>query len=143
MRSLWRYGVGAVVAVLLLGPSAARADILAHIVISEQRLHLYVNGDKKESWPVSTGRKRGWTPTGTYRPYWLNKNHRSSLFRGAPMPYSVFFKGDYAIHGTNQIKRLGRPASHGCVRLHPKNAAKLFKLILAQGKSNTVIWITR
>lgn len=127
---------------LLLVPTTVSADILAHIDISEQRLHLYVDGKKTETWKVSTGKNRGWTPTGTYKPYWLNRHHRSSLFRNAPMPYSVFFKGDYAIHGTNQIKRLGTPASHGCVRLHPKHAAVLFKLILKRGKAKTAIRIT-
>jgi len=129
-------------AFLALCPALTRADILAHIDISEQRLHLYVNGEKKNSWPISAGLKRGWTPTGTFRPYFLSRHHRSSLFRGAPMPYSVFFTGDYAIHGTTAVKRLGNPASHGCVRLHPKNAAVLFNLILKQGKGNTVVWIT-
>ena len=123
-------------------PANASADILAHIDISEQRLHLYVDGNKRETWPVSTGLKRNWTPTGTFKPYWLNRHHRSSLFRNAPMPYSVFFKGHYAIHGTNQIKRLGTPASHGCVRLHPKHAAVLFNLILKRGKASTAIRIT-
>ncbi len=58
------------------------------------------------------------------------------------MPYSVFYDSHWAIHGTTAIKRLGRPASHGCVRLHPKNAAILFNLVLRQGKKNTVVWIT-
>ena len=129
-------------AFLALWPTVGRADILAHIDISEQRLHLYVDGDKTQSWPVSTGLRSGWTPTGTFQPYWLHRHHRSSLFRGAPMPYSVFFTGHYAIHGTTQTNRLGSPASHGCVRLHPKNAAELFGLILEQGKDNTVIQIT-
>lgn len=135
--------LSAIFAFVALCPALARADILAHIDISEQRLHLYVDGEKQYSWPVSAGLKRGWTPAGTFRPYWLHKNHRSSLFRGAPMPYSVFFTGDYAIHGTTAVNRLGAPASHGCVRLHPENAAVLFNLILKQGKKNTVIWITQ
>lgn len=123
--------------------AAARADVLAHIVLSEQRLHLYVDGDKRDTWKVSTGLHKGWTRTGTYRPYLLSRHHRSSLFRGAPMPYSVFYDRDWAIHGTTAVKRLGRPASHGCIRLHPKNAAVLFDLVRKWGKDNTVIWITR
>lgn len=126
----------------LVFPGLASADIIAHVDISEQRLDLYVDGKPTQTWKVSTGKRRNWTPTGTYKPYWLNRHHRSSLFNNAPMPYSVFFKGHYAIHGTNQIKRLGRPASHGCVRLHPKHAAILFKLIRKRGKANTVIHIT-
>lgn len=39
------------------------------------------------------------------------------------MPHSIFFHGGYAIHGSYEINRLGGPASHGCIRLHPANAA--------------------
>jgi lipoprotein-anchoring transpeptidase ErfK/SrfK len=120
----------------------ARADVLAHIDLSEQRLHLYVDGEKKYTWKISAGKKRGWTRTGTFRPQFLSRNHRSSLFGGAPMPYSVFYDRDWAVHGTTAIKRLGSPASHGCVRLDPKHAAVLFNLVLKQGKKNSVIWIT-
>jgi lipoprotein-anchoring transpeptidase ErfK/SrfK len=134
--------MGGLLLALAIWPAAANAEVFAHIDISEQRLHLYVDGEKQDSWPVSTGLKSTWTPTGTFQPYWLHRHHRSSLFRGAPMPYSVFFSGHYAIHGTNQIKRLGTPASHGCIRLHPKNAATLFNLILRKGKDETVIEIT-
>ncbi|MFQ5625562.1 MAG: L,D-transpeptidase [Methyloligellaceae bacterium] len=131
-----------VLAILALCPAGARADVLAHIDISEQRLHLYVDGEKKDSWKVSTGLRKGWTNTGTFRPQFLSRHHRSRLFRGAPMPYSVFYDSHWAIHGTTAIQRLGRPASHGCVRLHPKHAAVLFNLVVAQGKANTVVWIT-
>jgi lipoprotein-anchoring transpeptidase ErfK/SrfK len=59
----------------------------------------------------------------------------------APMPYSIFFHGHYAIHGTNQVKRLGRRASKGCVRLHPRDAAVLFNLVQKQGMAKTRIVI--
>jgi len=127
--------------ILAIAAAPVRADVLAQIDISDQRMELFVDGAKKATWKVSTGLKRNWTPTGSWNPYFLSKNHRSSLFRGAPMPYSVFFKGDYAVHGTNAIKRLGRPASHGCIRLHPKNAKVLFNLVRKYGKANTVIKI--
>ena len=66
----------------------------------------------------------------------LSKNHRSRLYNNAPMPFAIFYDGDYAIHGTDQIKRLGKPASHGCVRLHPDNAAILFQMVRAEGMEN-------
>lgn len=121
----------------------ANATVLAHIKLSEQRLHLYVDGEKKHVWKISAGKKPGWTHTGTFRPQFLSRHHRSSIFRGAPMPYAVFYDRDWAIHGTNAISRLGRPASHGCVRLHPKNAAVFFDLVLKYGKKNTVVWIVK
>ena len=132
----------ALFAFLALGSPDSRADILAHIDLSEQRLTLYVDGEKKDTWKISGGLKPGWTHTGTFRPQFLSKNHRSSLFGGAPMPYSVFYDRDWAVHGTTAVKRLGSPASRGCVRLDPKNAAVLFNLVLKQGKKNTVIRIT-
>ena len=55
--------------------------------------------------------------------------HYSSKYENSPMPHSIFFRGGYAIHGTGYIKSLGRPASHGCIRLHPRNAAALYQLV--------------
>ena len=60
----------------------------------------------------------------------------------SPMPHSVFFNGGYAVHATNAVKRLGTPASHGCVRLHPNDAADFYKLVQAFGSANTSIVIT-
>jgi lipoprotein-anchoring transpeptidase ErfK/SrfK len=57
------------------------------------------------------------------------------------MPHSVFFVGGYAIHGTEYVRALGRPASHGCVRLHPDNAAQLYSLVEEYGAGNTLIRI--
>ena len=121
----------------------AKAEVLAHIRLSEQRLHLYVDGEKKHEWKISAGKKPGWTHTGTFRPYHLSRHHRSSLFRGAPMPFSVFYDSHWAIHGTTAIKKLGNPASHGCVRLHPDNAAQFFQLARQTGLGNTRILISQ
>lgn len=129
-------------AVPILSSGSASAKILAHIDISQQRLYLYVNGTRRAVWRVSTARRGYRTPRGTYRPYWLNRNHRSSIYRGAPMPYSVFFRGGFAIHGTYETGLLGRPVSHGCVRLHPSSAAMLYNLIRKHGYGNTRIRIT-
>ena len=59
------------------------------------------------------------------------------------MPWSVFFHGGYAVHGTTAVRRLGRPASHGCVRLHPANAKIFYKLVQQNGKENTLVSIVR
>jgi lipoprotein-anchoring transpeptidase ErfK/SrfK len=58
------------------------------------------------------------------------------------MPHSIFFHGGYAIHGSYETRYLGRPASHGCVRLHPSNAAALYSLVRKHGSGKTVIKIT-
>jgi hypothetical protein len=59
------------------------------------------------------------------------------------MPHSIFFTKDgHAIHGSFEIKRLGTPASHGCVRLAPQNAAALFALVKTEGLANTKVVLT-
>lgn len=94
-------------------------------------------------WPVSTARRGYRTPIGTFRPGRMYKRYFSKKYHGSPMPHSVFFYGGYAIHGTNAIRSLGRPASHGCIRLHPENARRLFSMIKRHGKRNARIVITR
>ena len=56
------------------------------------------------------------------------------------MPHAVFFTKDgHAVHGTLEVKRLGKPASHGCVRLSPENAATLYALVEKTGLKNTQV----
>jgi lipoprotein-anchoring transpeptidase ErfK/SrfK len=92
-----------------------------------------VDGETLHSWPVSTARPGKETPLGTFGVEWLSAKHRSSLYNNAPMPWAIFYDGDYAIHGTEQISKLGTPASAGCVRLHPDNAKTLFKMVTKHG----------
>jgi lipoprotein-anchoring transpeptidase ErfK/SrfK len=106
-------------------------------------MDVFVDGRARYSWPVSTARRGYRTPTGTFRPQAMKTWHRSTIYDGSPMPHSIFFHGGYAIHGSYETKHLGRPASHGCVRLHPSNAAALYSLVRRYGSGNTVIKITR
>ena len=94
---------------------------------------------QKYVWDVSTGATGFDTPTGKYTPTWLSKNHKSKQYEDAPMPFAVFFKEGIAVHGTQAIGQLGKPASHGCVRLAPENAAVFFDLVQTYGKFNTRI----
>ncbi|TVS04048.1 MAG: L,D-transpeptidase [Rhodobacteraceae bacterium] len=127
------------VAFMLIWPAQqAFADrLVARVSLSGQVMHVYHHGQLLYEWPVSTARSGKITPTGQWRPQWLSRNHRSSRYNNAPMPYSVFYSGHYAIHGTNEINRLGRPASAGCVRLHPDNARKFFDMVRAEGMEQT------
>ncbi len=120
----------------------AAAEVLVSVDKSTQRMTVTVDGAERYMWPVSTGLAGG-PPNGTYRPERLERTWYSHLFGMAPMPHSIFFRGAYAIHGTTVISRLGHPASHGCVRLHPDNAATLFSLVQQQGPANTRIVISR
>lgn len=121
---------------------ASAASLVAHIDISSQTMTVSKNGLPMHHWKVSTARKGYSTPRGTYRPQRMARMWYSRKYDNSPMPHSVFFRGGYAIHGTNHLKSLGRPASHGCVRLHPSNAAALFSMIKQVGAGNTRIVIT-
>ena len=135
--------VTALLSLALALPSAAFAGVVAKIDIAAQRMQVYVNGKPAYNWRVSTARSGYHTPTGTYKPTNLVRYHRSSIYHGSPMPHSIFFYKGYAIHGSYETKHLGRPASHGCVRLHPSAAAQLYALVKKYGSSNTTIKITQ
>ncbi|MBY5812500.1 L,D-transpeptidase [Rhizobium leguminosarum] len=129
---------------LQFSPVAAQAaTLVANISISKQTMTVSENGFVKYRWKVSTARNGYVTPTGSWRAKWLSRDHRSRKYDNAPMPFAVFFNGGYAVHATFDLKRLGRPASHGCVRLHPDNAAQFFSLTRQAGLANTRVVITR
>jgi len=132
----------ALLGLVMLLPGAAFAGLVAQIDLSSQRMHVFVNGKPAYTWKVSTARPGYRTPTGTYKPTNLVRYHRSTIYDGSPMPYSIFFYKGYAIHGSYETKHLGRPASHGCIRLHPSNAARLYSLVKRYGPGNTTIRIT-
>ena len=122
--------------------TTAEAGVVAKINLSTQRMQVYVDGKPRYSWPVSTAKPGYRTPIGTFKPQSLAVWHRSTIYSGSPMPHSIFFKRGYAIHGSYETKHLGRPASHGCIRLHPSAAAQLFSLVRKHGTGNTIITIT-
>jgi lipoprotein-anchoring transpeptidase ErfK/SrfK len=124
-------------------PSAFAATLIANISLSSQTMTVSQNGVVRHRWKVSTARKGYVTPQGSWSAKWLSKNHRSRKYDDAPMPFAVFFNGGYAVHATFDLKRLGRPASHGCIRLHPENAAEFFSLASQNGLKNTKIVVTR
>ena len=127
-----------------LPPNTARAaQVVARINLSSQQMTVYVDGRPRYDWDVSTARKGYRTPVGTYRPTRMHKMWHSRKYDMAPMPNSVFFHGGYAIHGTPHVRALGRPASHGCIRLAPANARTLYQLISQRGMKNARVVITR
>jgi lipoprotein-anchoring transpeptidase ErfK/SrfK len=128
----------------LLLPQAAFASsaavtptrVVARVSISTQTMTVFHEGRHIYTWAVSTAKSGKITPTGVYAPEFLSRNHRSKRYNNAPMPWAIFYDGNYAIHGTDQINRLGKPASHGCVRLHPDNAEILFRMVKWEGMDN-------
>ena len=124
----------------ILPRSEARAEqIVATVDKTAQRLTVEVDGVNRYEWPISTARRGYQTPNGSYRPEWLARKWFSREYDWSPMPYSIFFTGGYAIHGSYEISRLGTPASHGCVRLHPENAAILFALVKTNMGSTRIV----
>ena len=142
MRTLLATAV-AFLLVLFQTETVLAANLTAEVSLSSQTMVVSQNGIVKHRWRVSTGRKGFGTPTGNWKAKWASRNHRSRKYDNAPMPYAIFFNGGYAVHATFDTKRLGRPASHGCVRLSPNNAATFYQLASRNGLSNTRIVITR
>jgi lipoprotein-anchoring transpeptidase ErfK/SrfK len=121
---------------------AARADVLVVIDKAAQELRVVADGALAHVFKTSTGMYGAGTPIGSYAVERLHRHWYSRKYDNAPMPFSVFFSGAYAIHGTTVISRLGSPASKGCVRLHPKDAEVLFALVQAAGMDNTTVIVT-
>ncbi len=133
-RVAWAFAALSVAAAFA---TPARAALLIDIDKSSQTMTVSENGETLYRWPVSTGIARYDTPSGAFRPFRMEKDHFSREWDDAPMPYSIFFtmKG-HAIHGTNH-KSIGRPASHGCVRLSVAHAAILWRLVKHEKMANT------
>jgi hypothetical protein len=128
--------------VLASGVGPAIANVLISVDKSTQQMSVSVNGAPRYQFTVSTGRPGYGTPSGTYHPQRLERTWFSKLYYNSPMPHSIFFHGSYAIHGSYEINRLGGPASHGCIRLHPDNAATLFALVQSEGMGATTIVVS-
>jgi hypothetical protein len=123
--------------------NSAFADLLITIDKTQQRMIVAKDGLPLYDWPVSTGQKNFDTPAGEFKPFRMEASHYSREWDSAPMPHSIFFTQiGHAIHGSFDVKRLGRPASHGCVRLHPDNAAILYRLVRAEKMANTRVVLT-
>ncbi len=134
----------AVVALLVVAGtvSHAQASVVVHVDKSTQRMTVSVDGVTRHVWAVSTGRVGFGTPNGHFRPQRMARTWFSKKYYNSPMPHSIFFHNGFAIHGSYEIRRLGGPASHGCVRLHPNNAATLFALFNREGAGNTRIVVS-
>lgn len=121
--------------------SRASAELLVLVDVSDQTMIVSHEGKHLVTWSVSTGLPGKLTPTGAFQPIRMHEKWLSRKYDGVAMPSSIFFHNGYAIHGTLETRSLGRPASRGCVRLHPENAKLLFELVKKEGMSRTVIII--
>ena len=123
-------------------PQILTPTLHAHIDLTAQRMTVKSDGQTLHHWSISSGRTGHETPTGKFTPAWKAKMWHSLKYNMAPMPYSVFFNGGIATHRTNAVKRLGHPASHGCIRLTTPNARKFYQLVQRHGMKRTRIVVT-
>ncbi len=127
--------------VLLFAGRTAEAHLRIEIDKTRQRMVIVVDGVRRHSWPISTGRVGQETPSGRFRPLTLVRHERSRWYDNAPMPYAIYFTNDgHAIHGTKA--GVGEPASHGCVRVALRHAAALYAMVKRHGRQKTLIRIT-
>ena len=138
-----RLAVALAAGLVALALDAARADILVQVDKAAQTMTVTVDGQQRYAWKVSTGMAAYDTPDGQFQAFRMERDHFSREWDDAPMPYSIFFTQEgHAIHGSYDVKHLGRPASHGCVRLAKENAAVLFDLVKQQGLKATRVVLT-
>jgi L,D-transpeptidase catalytic domain len=135
--------IAAIALAILVLTRAAPAAVLVTIDKSTQRMMVQVDGSLRWVWPISTGRPGHDTPSGRYTAFRMEADHFSKEWDDAPMPHSIFFSPTgHAIHGYLDTHRIGTPASHGCVRLNPANAARLYELVEKEGLPNTKVVVT-
>lgn len=131
VMALFGIGLGLTIA----SPASARVQV--SIDLTHQRMTVN-SSTGSYVWPISSARSGFSTPRGSYAPTSLERMHYSRKYHMSPMPYSIFFRGGYAIHGTYATGALGQPASHGCVRLAPGNAAALYAMVQREGASISI-----
>jgi lipoprotein-anchoring transpeptidase ErfK/SrfK len=117
--------------------ATAKAEVAVDVDLSTQTMHV-ASAQGEFNWPVSTARAGFVTPRGRFAPTGLERMHYSKKYHNSPMPYSIFFRGGYAIHGTYATGALGTPASHGCVRLSPEHARQLYEMVRREGASISI-----
>lgn len=140
MTNHWLARSAVVVALLAAGAAPALAGkVVAKVDISSQTMTVIEDGKAKYTWKVSTARAGKVTPTGQWTAKQFKRFHWSSRYGRAAMPFSIFYSGNFAIHGTNSTSKLGSPASAGCIRLSKSNASKLFSMAKRAGLENTVV----
>lgn len=129
--------VAGALSVVTFGASA-KAEVVIDVDLTTQNMHVE-SATGSYDWPVSTARAGFTTPRGHFAPIGMERMHYSKKYHNSPMPYSIFFRGGYAIHGTYALSALGTPASHGCVRLSPEHAKMLYEMVQNEGASISIV----
>jgi len=146
MRAFLQIATAVLFAVVLVctGPAFAHnrdKPLEIRIFKSTQTMRVVHNGTELYVWKVSTGELDSYTPTGVFGVQSMDADHISSKYENTPMPSSIFYDRNWAIHGTLDTSRIGEPASMGCTHLEPENALILYELVEKIGKENVAIVI--
>jgi lipoprotein-anchoring transpeptidase ErfK/SrfK len=120
-------------------PVHLKPTVVASINLASQTMSVSVNGEPRYTWAISSGVAKHPTPRGTFHPQWTSKMWYSRKYDNAPMPHAVFIHGGIAIHGTYHTRSLGRPASHGCIRLSTAHAKTFYNLVQKHGMKRTKV----
>jgi L,D-transpeptidase catalytic domain len=145
VRVIQKFGLIAALSSIpfVMSLNGALAGVLVTVDERSQTMFVAADGIQLYHWKVSTGRPGYDTPTGNFRAFRMERDHFSKEWDDAPMPFSIFFTPEgHAIHGSLETKRLGKAASHGCIRLDPRNAAVLYDLVASEGVENTEVIVT-
>ncbi len=98
------------------------------IDLSEQTLRAYDGTTLMNTFLVSTGLYQYPTEVGQYHIFSMRRfadMHGSDYFL-PDVPYTMYYSGDFAIHGTYWHHNFGTPMSHGCVNMDTRDAEWLF-----------------
>lgn len=132
MRGVWALGLAA--AAGFCWPAPASALVKIDVDLGRQRIHVASDSGANYDWPISSGAFGLDTPRGVFTPKAMfPMTHSFAKYNYEPMPFTIVFQGNYAIHGTREVEWLGHAVSHGCVRLAPENASTLFSLVRHEG----------
>jgi hypothetical protein len=111
---------------LWMAEAVTAGPVVMVVSITEQRAYVYRNGILIGATTVSTGRPGHLTPTGVFTVLQKQREHRSTIYDGAPMPYMERLTwGGIALHAGGLP---GYPESHGCVHLPSEFARRLFEI---------------
>jgi len=111
---------------LWMGDAVTSGPVVMVVSLNEQRAYVYRNGVLIGATTVSTGRPGHVTPTGVFTVLQKQKEHRSTIYDGAPMPYMERLTwGGVALHAGGLP---GYPESHGCIHLPSEFARLLYDI---------------
>lgn len=145
--SAWYFVAGSRPAPATTAPTDNDYSIV--VDLSDRQLYVLNQGTVVHTYPVAVGMKSHPTPRGRFaiehvvwNPYWHPPDAAWADGKSVQEPgpdnpmgrVKMFFQEpDYFIHGTPEEDSVGRPDSHGCVRMYQDDAISLARQVMAHG----------